>query len=452
MDLGTVMLLLAVGSFAFGLLLVALRTNGQMPREVPFWILAKFGQAVGSLLLYLRTLTPGPLTVLAHLTLVLGCAYEAWAVGILSGREVPRRLHLRTSAVVVGAILATAFLPPPFGQGVVFLIQAVFYLLPSVFLFRTRAQKTPLKVILGVCYLAAAAVLLAAGLVSLLLPSYALGEGAGTVGMAVPCTSFCLFLISGYILLMLAKERSDLLVAEMQKSLLESQTQFQRVVETAIEGILMFDEEFRITFANEKMASVLGYTPAELVGRPYKSLFPSAFKHVAEQQEARRRQGLDSVYECCLVGKDGQERWFLISAKAIVNEAGRFEGSFAMLSDITERKTMELALEETNRRLTELSNTDSLTGIANRRSFDKALEREYCRLERTRSKLSVILLDLDYFKAYNDRYGHVLGDQCLRQVGAVLARYVGRAVDLVARYGGEEFACILPDTDLRSSV
>ena len=64
----------------------------------------------------------------------------------------------------------------------------------------------------------------------------------------------------------------------------------------------------------------------------------------------------------------------------------------------------------------------------------------------------MIMLDLDHFKAYNDRYGHVTGGNCLRQVGAVLAECVGRSVDLAARYGGEEFACILPDTDLAGSV
>jgi diguanylate cyclase (GGDEF)-like protein len=123
-----------------------------------------------------------------------------------------------------------------------------------------------------------------------------------------------------------------------------------------------------------------------------------------------------------------------------------------MLTDINERKQMELLLEESNRRLTELSNTDSLTGIANRRYFDATLEHEYYRLRRSNSKLSVILLDVDHFKAYNDYYGHVMGDECLRQIGRVLASCVSRSVDLAARYGGEEFACILPDTDIDPAV
>ena len=142
----------------------------------------------------------------------------------------------------------------------------------------------------------------------------------------------------------------------------------------------------------------------------------------------------------------------MISAKAIFDDFGKFEGSFAMLTDINERKEMELLLEESNRRLKELTNKDSLTGIANRRCFDEKLEQEYFRLRRTNSKLSIILLDLDHFKDYNDCYGHVMGDDCLRQIGRVLADSINRSVDLVARYGGEEFACILPDTDIHAAV
>jgi diguanylate cyclase (GGDEF)-like protein len=105
------------------------------------------------------------------------------------------------------------------------------------------------------------------------------------------------------------------------------------------------------------------------------------------------------------------------------------------------------ALEASNRQLEALSATDGLTGIANRRRFDEVLATEQARHARLGTQLSLILLDLDHFKAFNDTYGHVAGDDCLRQVAAVLAECAGRTSDLAARYGGEEFACILPDTD-----
>ncbi|EPR41072.1 response regulator receiver modulated diguanylate cyclase [Desulfovibrio sp. X2] len=97
--------------------------------------------------------------------------------------------------------------------------------------------------------------------------------------------------------------------------------------------------------------------------------------------------------------------------------------------------------------LRRLSAVDGLTGIANRRRFDEVLEAEWRRAQRTSSPLSMILCDIDHFKAYNDASGHLLGDECLRRVALALAAGVRRPADLVARWGGEEFACILPDTD-----
>jgi diguanylate cyclase (GGDEF)-like protein/PAS domain S-box-containing protein len=90
-----------------------------------------------------------------------------------------------------------------------------------------------------------------------------------------------------------------------------------------------------------------------------------------------------------------------------------------------------------------LSTTDGLTGISNRRAFDEFMEREWRRSTRGHSAISLLLIDIDFFKQFNDRYGHLVGDECLRRVGAVLGRCVRRAGDLVARYGGEEFACVL---------
>jgi diguanylate cyclase (GGDEF)-like protein len=90
---------------------------------------------------------------------------------------------------------------------------------------------------------------------------------------------------------------------------------------------------------------------------------------------------------------------------------------------------------------------DGLTGVYNRRHFDQQLTQEWARSTRAGSPLSLIFLDVDFFKRYNDRYGHQAGDDCLRTISKILQKSLKRASDLVARYGGEEFACILPDTD-----
>lgn len=97
--------------------------------------------------------------------------------------------------------------------------------------------------------------------------------------------------------------------------------------------------------------------------------------------------------------------------------------------------------------LERLTTTDGLTGIANRRRFDAFLESEWSRARRSQKPLSLIMLDIDFFKAFNDHYGHLAGDDCLRQVAQCLDGRVRRPADLVARYGGEEFACLLPETN-----
>ena len=109
-------------------------------------------------------------------------------------------------------------------------------------------------------------------------------------------------------------------------------------------------------------------------------------------------------------------------------------------------------LAETNRKLETMIITDALTGLSNRRHFDDVLSKEYARHLRSGSTLSLIMLDIDLFKPFNDNYGHVKGDECLQQVAVVIRNCASRAGDLAARYGGEEFVCILPETDLDGAV
>jgi len=110
---------------------------------------------------------------------------------------------------------------------------------------------------------------------------------------------------------------------------------------------------------------------------------------------------------------------------------------------------LRLALEMTNQRLKRLVSSDALTGIANRRHFDRALDRELRRTHRDGRPLSLIFLDLDEFKRFNDTYGHSRGDEVLRRVAQTLDETFRRGGDFVARYGGEEFAVVLPDVDAR---
>jgi len=103
-------------------------------------------------------------------------------------------------------------------------------------------------------------------------------------------------------------------------------------------------------------------------------------------------------------------------------------------------------LEDANERLERAASTDGLTDVANRRVFDERIELEWRRCRRSRQPLSLLMIDIDHFKRFNDLHGHVAGDNCLCAVAATLSKTLSRAADLVARYGGEEFGAVLPDT------
>jgi diguanylate cyclase (GGDEF)-like protein len=138
--------------------------------------------------------------------------------------------------------------------------------------------------------------------------------------------------------------------------------------------------------------------------------------------------------------------------RALAERLEELQGQVATLEDCVQAGSLQLEqaaseLGQANLELASLSRTDGLTQLANRRCYDEAFGNEWHRARRHGAALSLLLVDIDGFKPYNDHYGHPAGDECLRQVAAVLRRGVHRPGDLVARYGGEEFIVILPQTD-----
>lgn len=127
------------------------------------------------------------------------------------------------------------------------------------------------------------------------------------------------------------------------------------------------------------------------------------------------------------------------------------DGIVITLRDITERKQTELFWQAANFELYRQANLDSLTQISNRRRFDEYFQQEWQRCARDRQPLALILCDVDFFKSYNDRYGHQAGDRCLQQIASAIARSIKRPGDLVARYGGEEFVVVLSNTDCQGA-
>lgn len=213
------------------------------------------------------------------------------------------------------------------------------------------------------------------------------------------------------------------------------------VVRNTREGIVVLDPGLRIETVNPGFERITGFAAADVLGRTpdvlaAQALDSDALQHMRSSLRASQQwEGLLWARR-----KNGETYPLEASLDAVRDAAGNVARHVMVFRDVTVQKQLE-------DRLRELSATDALTLVANRRTFDEALEREWHRAMRSNLPVSLVMADIDFFKAFNDVYGHVAGDACLQQVAAAIAAGVQREGALVARYGGEEFAVILPATD-----
>jgi diguanylate cyclase (GGDEF)-like protein/PAS domain S-box-containing protein len=155
-----------------------------------------------------------------------------------------------------------------------------------------------------------------------------------------------------------------------------------------------------------------------------------------------------AMIECRVQKPSGEYVWVEASLRLVRDsDSGQPTGILNVVRDVSERKKAEQKLQEAYHAVEALAVTDALTGLANRRQFDQYLSTEWRRSMRDRQPLSLIMLDVDKFKDYNDTYGHQRGDSCLKQIAEACMDVVARPGDLVARFGGEEFVVILPNTE-----
>jgi diguanylate cyclase (GGDEF)-like protein/PAS domain S-box-containing protein len=161
---------------------------------------------------------------------------------------------------------------------------------------------------------------------------------------------------------------------------------------------------------------------------------------------AQSMQGADHEADYRALTADGDMVWIRDVVHVVRNPDGSPQALVGFMFDISERKKAEDKILQLQKELEALSYQDSLTMVANRRMFDTIFEMEWTKARVTEQPLSLVLLDIDHFKAYNDRHGHPQGDACLRQVARVLDESASRPRDLCARLGGEEFALLLPTT------
>lgn len=212
-------------------------------------------------------------------------------------------------------------------------------------------------------------------------------------------------------------------------------------------AIFLLSRDGRIESWNDGARAIIGYSAGEVVGKPVAMFVDAELRgrgFVERALAVAAAQGRLET-EIWQVRKSGEKLWASITITAIRDDADQTAGFGVMLRDLTERLRAEEQKASLIALLEKTAGTDFLTGVANRRALDAYLVTSMARAQKQQHPLTIAMIDLDHFKAFNDSFGHQAGDRYLKEV-IVVWRRVLRAESLLARYGGEEFTIIMPDT------
>lgn len=243
----------------------------------------------------------------------------------------------------------------------------------------------------------------------------------------------------------------------------------RQALDTLTEGLLLLDKDERIVLANRAFSETAGFEEKQLLGRKASELpWQSGTGDAAASDLPWQRvlSGGEDRHSAMLNLKPTSDevRTFMVNSAPILDDRGRWQGALTSFGDVTplEKKKSELdkmlhllqssadEIRRKNLELERLATEDPLTGCWNRRSFFSSFESAWANSKTPGLELSCAMIDIDFFKSVNDRFGHSTGDEVLREVAAVL-RKTARTNDLVCRYGGEEFCIVMPDTDLAAA-
>ncbi|PBI78501.1 diguanylate cyclase [Rahnella victoriana] len=238
----------------------------------------------------------------------------------------------------------------------------------------------------------------------------------------------------------------------MERALRESQEHYRNMVELNPQIPWTADPRGMLNDVSSRFQRITGMTRQDILADKWiQSMHVEDRRSAVQTWEQCLKTGAPLDIEVRFCHVDRGWNWMRIRAAASYATDGSIQRWYGTAEDVHERKLLELKLVKANRRLEIQARTDSLTKLPNRREFKKVLSHEYMRAKRNRTPLTVVMIDIDYFKHFNDHYGHLSGDACLRLVARTLRRSLKRSTDVVTRFGGEEFAAILPDTDLKGA-
>jgi len=244
-----------------------------------------------------------------------------------------------------------------------------------------------------------------------------------------------------------ARVRAQLRLRSSSESQKQQTERLQRIVDGMDEGLMLVDSDGRVAYANPACERFLfhargrleGELLADLIEPPAAHDYADYFAHPTDPEASARCRG---TREVLLRQADGSLHAMDLGLSPMAGDESLY---VALLHDITHHKQSETALQRA-------ALVDPLTRIANRRHFDAFLDKEWQRAIRSSQPLSLIVLDVDYFKGYNDSLGHAAGDACLQAIAEALQSHAMRPTDLAARYGGEEFVVLLADTAAGAAV
>ena len=232
--------------------------------------------------------------------------------------------------------------------------------------------------------------------------------------------------------------------------------ELSQIFNNATDGMCIFSLDGKIQRVNDTMVNTLGCSQKDLLGHFCREVFslPQCGGSDCPISVIKRtvRAGWTRLFREIELPVTGETVPHMVTFTPFFGIDGNLVGIVCNYRDISEQKRTEASIQEANAQLQKLATTDGLTQLLNRRRMDECLDVEWRRLTREQLPLAFIICDVDFFKKFNDRYGHQAGDECLKAVAGAIRSQVRRPADLAARYGGEEFGVVLPDTTLKGAM